>query len=501
MQIICISRGSQSQGKEFAKQLSKKLGYESLSREDLLEIATKQRIPIGKLETAMIKPHLFNEQLALELEHYKALSTNILCEKALNGNIVYHGRTGHLLLTGVHHILKIRVESDIEARINIVMNEMNLSREKAKNYIEQIDEDRRRWVRKFYNLDWNIFNLYDVILNLSYMSPVNAATSVCSIAQLPEFQATPATIQTLQDLYLASKAKLLLFADKRTKYLNLKIKANNQNLNVTYPINIANKIDLIDGILSKLDGINKIIYTKAQENILWIQEKFDDIEKTYPKVISLANKWDAAVEIIKFIPCENPEKSDELKQLEETDNIKDDSWRETGIIETENYKSSFEDMEKVCERLITDGKAGGKKLSFGKINELINTIDKETNYKLIILDNIFLTKSEATKKREIQEWSNTLNDILKLPIVTLAELEEKYQFTSKHLIKMILNSIIIAIIIFLIFTFQDSFLSFQRSENITYRIVATIIIAIFVPLFAYIYSIFTSLLLKLLKFE
>ena len=97
MQIITISRGSQSYGKDFAKNLADKLGYLCLSREEILEEATRQRIPIGKLETAIIKPHIFSEELALELEYYKALATSILCEKALSNNIVYHGRTGHLL--------------------------------------------------------------------------------------------------------------------------------------------------------------------------------------------------------------------------------------------------------------------------------------------------------------------------------------------------------------------------------------------------------------------
>jgi Cytidylate kinase-like family len=98
MQIICVSKGSQSRGEDFAKKLSEKLGYACIGREQILEEATARRIPIGKLETAIIKPGIFSEQLARELEHYKALATSILCEKALKGNIVYHGRTGHLLL-------------------------------------------------------------------------------------------------------------------------------------------------------------------------------------------------------------------------------------------------------------------------------------------------------------------------------------------------------------------------------------------------------------------
>ena len=96
------------------------------------------------IETTIIKPYSFSEELALELEHYKALATSILCEKSLNNNIVYHGRTGHLLLPGVDHILKIRVIADMESRIEQVMQKLTLTRNKAKQYIDQLEQDRKK---------------------------------------------------------------------------------------------------------------------------------------------------------------------------------------------------------------------------------------------------------------------------------------------------------------------------------------------------------------------
>ena len=139
MQIICVSKGSQSRGEEFAKKLAARLDYKCLGREEILEEATRRRIPIGKLETAIIKPWTFTEQLAQELEHYKALATSMLCERALDNNIVYHGRTGHLLLMGVGNILKLRVVSDTEYRMQYIMQNLGLSREKARCYLEQIE--------------------------------------------------------------------------------------------------------------------------------------------------------------------------------------------------------------------------------------------------------------------------------------------------------------------------------------------------------------------------
>ena len=63
----------------------------------------------------------------------------LICERALRENLVYAGRSGHLLLPGVTHILRIRVVADMETRIKAVMQRLRLGREKAKEYIEAGD--------------------------------------------------------------------------------------------------------------------------------------------------------------------------------------------------------------------------------------------------------------------------------------------------------------------------------------------------------------------------
>ena len=90
------------------------------------------------------------------------------------------------------------------------MQRLNLPREKAKAYVESVEEDRRRWVRSFYNVDWEASLLYDVVVNLERMNVDNASTSLCAVAQLPDFQATPASNRAMEDLLLASRARRMV---------------------------------------------------------------------------------------------------------------------------------------------------------------------------------------------------------------------------------------------------------------------------------------------------
>jgi cytidylate kinase len=500
MQIITVSRGSQSYGQEFARKLADKLDYLCISREEILEEATQQKIPIGKLETAIIKPHIFSEELALELEHYKALATSILCAKALNNNIVYHGRTGHLLLPGIDHILKIRVITDIESRIDIVMQKLALSRNKAKQYIEQLDQDRKKWIKQFYNVDWDISSLYDVVINLSHMNVENAATAVCAMAQLPEFQVTPSIIKSLQDLHLASRARLLLAMDKRTSHMNIKIRASNSVVYVTYLPQQVREAEMITEVLTQLEGAREIICTEAETNILWIQEAFDPEDDSYNDIISISRTWDAAVELLQITPSDTLEQFTSLEEIKER---RTETWRETGIMDDkeEAHREDINGISKIHEKLINDGSAGGKRIIHGSQKTLLNAIDRTIPYRLIILDKIFTSKGHATQTRLLREWSNFIGDNLKIPVLSLAEIRSKYKFGHREFVRMTLSALITALVVFTIFQFDDEILSFLSREGIGWKILAAICIFAFIPFFAHLYSTVTRLFLKMLKFD
>ncbi len=500
MHIVSISRGSQSLGIEFAKHLSGKLGYELISREDLLEEATRQRIPVGKLETAIVKPHIYSQRLAVELEHYKALATSILCEKALDHDIVYHGRTGHLLLPGVDNILKIRVVSDMEHRIATVMDQLRLPRKKAKQYIDAVEEDRRKWVKKFYNVDWDVFTLYDLVVNLSQINAANAASATCTMAQLPEFQSTPASVAALKDLLLASRARLILARNEKTRDANVKIMAVKGVVNVTYSFQQAEIAEAIMEALKELTEAKRVVCTEAQTNVLWIQEAFDPDERGYDQVLSLAKTWDAAVEILKMMP------GDEFKRYPVSEEIAQkglDSWRQTGIIdERDEYDTRDpEDVSKIYERLINDGRAGGKRIIEGTQQNLLNAIDRSGKYRLIVFDNMFLGKGTEARTRMIQEWSNALSDSLKTPVVSLGEIQAKYRFGASQAVRMIIAGLLAVAVLFTVFQFDDTIMEFLLREGTFSRILATTCILVFIPVFAYIYSTATGLFLRMIKLD
>jgi len=500
MQIITISRGSEIFGEEFAKKLAAKLDYLCIGREEILKEAKRRKISLEKLERAVIKPHLFSEELILELDHYKALAASILCKKALKNNIVYHGRVGHILLPGIDHIIKIRVIADIESRIEAVMQKLRLSNTEARQHIEEMDLNMKKWVKLYYKVDCDKCSLYDMVINLSHINIDNAATAVCSMAQLPEFQATPAIINAIQNLHLASEAQLLLAMNKKTRDMNIKIKANDDVLFVTYLAQQVQEAGMITEILAQLKDVREIICTEAETNILWIQEVFDPDDASYNDVHSLATSWDAAIELLQIIPSD---KFEQFTQSEKTDKTKTENFHQSNFI---NNKQEMESdkligVTKTYEKLLNSGHAGGKRIIQGSKRTLVDVIDRRIQYRLIILDNIFVSQGNAIQIRLLQEWANFLNDNLKIPVLSLNEIRSKYRVGVKEFIQMAFYAIITILAIYTIFHFDKEILSFLSREDLEWKILSMISIFVFVPLFAYSYSKVIRLLFKIIKFD
>ncbi len=495
MQIVCISRGSYSRGTELAESLAGKLGYQCLGREELVEEANKNGIPVGKLEVAILKPHHFSERLDLLKEHFQALATMVLCERALSDSIVYHGHTGHLLLPGVGHVLRARVVADMEYRIKSVMGRLNLSREKAKEYIQKVEEDRSRWVRLYYNVEWDVSSLYDVTVNLEQMSIENAATALCAMAQLPDFQVTPVSRKALEDLLVSSRARVALARDERTKTVPIKVRSDKGVVTATYIPQHARVAQEIPEILKDVEGVKESICTVASTNILWIQEKYSHETDTFRQVLAIANKWEAGVELLQMTSAEGDEDDD---LVEETV-----AGREALVGKGERgvTTADSEDVRNTIQELTRLGRTAGGRSVIGTRKDLYGAIDHSVQYSLVIIGDVFLSKGAAVRQRLTRELRGFLDDRIKSPVVLTEELKPRFLFGGKQLLNMLGFLGGVFLLYLLVFTHQKEVLEFLSAKGTTGSIMAAGALFIFVPLVAYLYGTATGLFLKWIKME
>jgi cytidylate kinase len=504
MQIICISGGGSNRTSALAGLLAHKLGYKSLNREDLLEKAIKEGIQVSKLETATIKPQIFTERLALEREYYRAFITAFLGGLNTENGTVYNGRSGHLLFSGIDHVLKVRVVEDETAKLKEVMQQLGIDSKKASRYLKDVEADRSKWARAMHGVSLEDPTHYDVMLNLGHMSVENAATALAAIAQLPDFQVTPASKRSLEDRVLAANARVLLARDERTFRANVKVRADRGIVTVTYLPQDAGIAKIIPEVLAPLPGVRELSVTMATTNILWIEEAFESASETYHQVVEIASKWNAAIELLQFAP-QDIERQEELLSADEPALLsqRPDFVRECvgGIEEEGEVVCEDQGFQTTQEALARLGCFGGGRRVVGGAAQVVKSIDRTVPYSLIVIGNMFLTKGHSAQMRMTRQLEGYLSDQINAPVVNAEDLKSQYLFGRNDLLKMFACLGLFSLTLFLIFTYQESVLKFLSGVEFNAKVLAAVAVFLFVPTMAYLYGTVARSLMKLIRME
>jgi len=210
MSIITISRGSYSMGKTVAEKVAQQLNYKIISREVLLDASSHFNIPEIKLKKAIHDAPGILERYRHNKQSYIAYIRSALVDRAVSDNIVYHGLAGHLLLKGIPHVLKVRINADLERRVAVVMERDKIPAPEARALILEDDKQRRKWTHSLYGQDpWDT-SLYDLSVCIDKLSIEDAVNYICQVAETKAFQPTEKSKQKAKDMAVACRVKAAL---------------------------------------------------------------------------------------------------------------------------------------------------------------------------------------------------------------------------------------------------------------------------------------------------
>ena len=210
MAIITISRGSYTKGKEIAEKVAKKLGYECVARETLIEASQEFNVPEVKLVRALHDAPSILDRFSYGKEKFLAFYQSAFLKHLQKDNIVYHGLAGHFLLRGVSHVLKVRIIADMEERVKFEMEREKISEKQAYRLLKNDDEERVKWSKYVHGIDTNDASLYDLVIKTTKITADNAVDIICHAAKLKAFATTPESNQAFDNLLLAANVKVAI---------------------------------------------------------------------------------------------------------------------------------------------------------------------------------------------------------------------------------------------------------------------------------------------------
>jgi cytidylate kinase len=255
MAIVMISRGTYSGAKTIAEGLAERLGCPCTSQEDLFNGAREFGIPETELNAALVKPpSLLRLSSGKRTAILNAIRATLL-KKSQDGNLVYHGFAGHLLLDNVYHILRVRVIASMEYRIEAAMRRHRESREQAIERIQRRDRQSVYWSRYLYGVDWENPSLYDTVLNLERVSISGAIEVLALMARLDEFIPDGATRQAFDDLLLGSLVWAELHRDHRTRAAQVHVSAHCGQVAISGNAESEEIVETITNLASSVSGV------------------------------------------------------------------------------------------------------------------------------------------------------------------------------------------------------------------------------------------------------
>jgi len=258
MAIITISQGSYSGGSLLAEAVSQRLGYRCVDRDRVISKAADWGVSQEDLRTAIEKaPRFFGQSLHTKYR-YLAFIQAALTEEVRCGNTIYTGLAGHLLLGKGQHVLRTRIIAPMEFRVPMVEHRRQFSRKEAITYIERVDEERRKWTRFLYGVDWTDPSLYDLVLNLEVMTLVDACDAICALAESPCFRTTPETQADLNNLALASCVKANLAMNSDTCDQEFEIAAQAGSISIEGEIDTPGQAKKIRSIVENISGVREV---------------------------------------------------------------------------------------------------------------------------------------------------------------------------------------------------------------------------------------------------
>ncbi len=258
MSVVIIYADSYCMAEEIAERAAEALEYECISREVLRETAKTYGVPEGKLEEAMKDTRSFLNRFLSTRARLLAYFQACFIAAVKKDNLVYYGEAGHMLISGVSHILKVKLTADLKERVALKMDKEALSERKARELLLSESEQRQRWFRSVFGEDGTDPIRFDLVINVTQISSKRAANIIAETARDVKFRPITYSVKAVQDQELASRIRAALI----DSYPDVTVRAKDGEVSIRGRTLKRQKKDKILSIREQIQDMEGVSYVK-----------------------------------------------------------------------------------------------------------------------------------------------------------------------------------------------------------------------------------------------
>lgn len=189
--VIAVTRQFGSLGRPIAREVAKQLGLKFIDREIIEKAAERMGYKIDELEK--IDNHRIKGLSRMKYplgigsrdtqDKLFEIEKSIILEYATYENCVIVGRCANYILKNRPNVLKVHIYAPYEKRLDMSINDLNMSKGEAKAMINKVDEARSSYYLYHTGEMFDSTAYQDILLNSSMLSFEENIRLLCDIAR------------------------------------------------------------------------------------------------------------------------------------------------------------------------------------------------------------------------------------------------------------------------------------------------------------------------------
>ncbi|HLE52464.1 MAG TPA: cytidylate kinase-like family protein [Anaerolineales bacterium] len=187
MAVITVSRQLGSLGSQVASETARMLGYRLAWRDLINESALRAGAP-GTALAVIDDLDLLGISLSKkEIRAFRKALRQVMEELYDGGNVVILGRAGQIILRERPGVLHVRVVAPAKLRAERVAARYQISHPNAVARVEASDKNHRKFLKRFFKIDWDDPQFYDLLINTAHLDAIqNARLIVQAVSPPPD---------------------------------------------------------------------------------------------------------------------------------------------------------------------------------------------------------------------------------------------------------------------------------------------------------------------------
>jgi len=224
MAIITLFSGSFCNENPVIEEIISRTGYRLITDSEIVAGASRlAEVAESKIMRAFSAGASVFNKFTREKERSITFMKQALAERVVDDKVLVTCFCSQLIPKTVSHALRVCLIANFKYRIEVASREQNLSEKEAIKWVQKREEDCAAWIQMLFDQSdpWDA-SLYDIIVPVDKMTPIDAAALIVDHALSDAVRATKSAKQALADFRLAAATEVALLREGHTVAVDAK---------------------------------------------------------------------------------------------------------------------------------------------------------------------------------------------------------------------------------------------------------------------------------------